>query len=123
MANEELKEQIDLKKELLNLTQKIIDVDDDSRGILLDQASLLTGAVQSEKDNNKLINYFIYLGNRDSFYRNIFRRIGTSQCKRTGSTSLLEVLLLFLEIFGKVFGRNLRIYHKPPAYTNLLNSF
>tara|TARA_R110002126_G_scaffold46908_2_gene131676 strand:- start:904 stop:2682 length:1779 start_codon:yes stop_codon:yes gene_type:complete len=54
MANEELKEQIDLKKELLNLTQKIIDVDDDSRGILLDQASLLTGAVQSEKDNNKL---------------------------------------------------------------------
>ena len=34
MANEELKEQIDLKKELLNLTQKIIDVDDDSRGIL-----------------------------------------------------------------------------------------
>jgi len=54
MANEELKEQIDLKKELLNLTQKIINVDDDARDVLLDQAKLLTQAAQSEKDNNKL---------------------------------------------------------------------
>ena len=54
MANEELKEQIDLKKELLNLTQKIINADDDARDVLLDQATLLTKAVQGETDNNKL---------------------------------------------------------------------
>ena len=54
MANEELKEQIDLKKELLNLTQKIADADDDAKEILFDQAKLLTQAIQDGNDNNKL---------------------------------------------------------------------
>ena len=71
MANEELKEQIDLKKELLNLTQKMIDADDDARDVLLDQAKLLTQAAQSEKDNNKLKKIQGNLLKKASYYAKI----------------------------------------------------
>ena len=71
MANEELKEQIDLKKELLNLTQKIINADDDARDVLLDQAKLLTQAAQSEKDNNKLKKIQGNLLKKASYYAKI----------------------------------------------------
>ena len=71
MANEELKEQIDLKKELLKITQKIIDADDDARDVLLDQAKLLTQAVQGEKDNNKLKKIALDLAEKANFYGKI----------------------------------------------------
>ena len=54
MANEELKEQIDLKKELLNLTKKATEVDADASIKYLDQIKFLSQAIQAGNDNNKL---------------------------------------------------------------------